>query len=271
LLLVGWFLLDYWVRKMTYPVPDLTVPPARVPIQDVWLDGEQQTLHAWLWPAERADAPLLLFFHGNGQNVESMRQSGFLHQLQDLGMHLLIPDYPGYGRSSGSPNEKANKAAAETAMDWTLQHYPDTPKIVMGWSLGSAMAMHVAATMPGLYDGLVLTSAWTTLKDVARTHYPAWLVKLILAEEYDSLALAPRVKVPTLIMHGDADAIIPAAQGKKLAEAIGAGSKCQWFLLGDYGHNDLFNAQVTWYQLNHFLEQFHPTASADGETAPPDP
>jgi pimeloyl-ACP methyl ester carboxylesterase len=197
------------------------------------------------------DRPLVLYFHGNAENLETLRRSGLFGDFDRTGADLLALDYPGYGRSAGEPSEAANLAAAEAALAWAVREHPDQPRIVCGWSLGAAVAIQLAARHPEAVDRLILLSPWSTLRALAGEHYPAFLVGALLRERYDSLAAAASIRCPTLVVHGEADTIIPIRHGEALARALG--ERARFVAMPDAGHNDLLAEAGTWSEIREFL------------------
>lgn len=229
-------------RAMTYPAPKVQVPPAPAPLEEIALG---KGVVAWGGNLSKP-GPLILFFHGNGENLETLRRSGFLGELAALGLPFLAVDYPGYGRSLGSPSEKANLEAAEAAVAWAQGR----PLLPFGWSLGAGVAIQIAAKHPGQTKALILASAFTSLPDAAKAHIPGWLVWLLVRERYPSLDTAPQVTCPVLVLHGESDPIIPCAQGKRMAEAL----KARWVSVPGRGHNDLFEDSEAWEAVRTFLK-----------------
>lgn len=241
------------MRQMIYPAPPVPVPPPPPPLEEVELGVGGRPTIAWHLPADELPAgrPVVLFFHGNGENLETLRYSGLFERWAELGAGLLAVDYPGYGRSAGAPSESANLAAAVAGLDWLKARYPDRPLVACGWSLGAAVAVALAAERPESLAGLVALSPWTSLTDVARAHYPAWMVSLALSESYDSLAAASRIELPALVVHGGLDAIIPASQGRRVAEALQA---AEWLEVPGAGHNDLLGRGEVWQAVAGYLQ-----------------
>jgi hypothetical protein len=249
------------VRSLIYPVPPVTVPsPPPEPLREVRLESRGDRVVAWLSEAAARAAgpaavsgerPLVLYFHGNGENLETMRQSGLFAEFAGLDVDLLAVDYPGYGRSAGSPSEAANLAAAEAALDWAKRERGAQRRIAAGWSLGAAVAVQLAARHPADFDRLVLMSPWTGLRTLARRHYPGFMVAALLQEDYDSLAAAAAVRSPALVIHGSDDSIIPAEQGEAMAGALGAGAR--FVAIAGAGHNDLLGQARVWEELRAFV------------------
>lgn len=241
------------MRQLIYPVPPVEVGAAPPPLEEVSLPvAAAGDVVAWRYRAAEVERrrPAILFFHGNGENLETLRWGGVFDRLLALRSPFLVIDYPGYGRSPGRPSEASLKAAAETALRWHLARSPEGPTVACGWSLGAALAVHLAAAAPTDVAGLVALSPWTSLREVAANHFPGWLVGLGLREEYESLAVAPRVACPSLVVHGERDRVISASQGERLARALPAG---EWVPLPGVGHNDLLGTAAAWRQIEEFV------------------
>jgi pimeloyl-ACP methyl ester carboxylesterase len=250
-------MLDSFARQMLYPAPPVPVsspPPA--PLEEVWLDlPEGNRAQAWLLvpPALPATAPLLLFFHGNGENLETLRWSGLFEEFGRLGVAILAADFPGYGRSTGTPSEEGLIATGEAAVAWARAHHPDRPLIVAGWSLGAALAIATVDRHPEEVRGLIALSPWTTLAEVAMGIFPEFAVKAMLREHYDSRSAARRIRLPALVVHGERDDLIPVAQGEEIASVL-AGPKT-WVPVRSAAHNDLLGRPEVWEAMARFLTQ----------------
>jgi pimeloyl-ACP methyl ester carboxylesterase len=241
---------------MLYPVPGIPVPsPPPAPLEEVDLHVEGVgRVSAWHWDGGTtvaAEGPVLVFFHGNGENLATLHLSGTLSAFIELGAPYLAVDYPGYGRSAGKPSEDVNVESALAALDWMRGRHPGRPLVVAGWSLGAAVAIP-AAVRSGV-DGLIAMSAWTTLEAIGRAHFPSWMVSMFARESYDSLDAAPRVAVPALVVHGTRDQIIPVDNGRQIAAAL---PDARWVEVHDAGHNDLLGRRQVWEAMKSFLEEF---------------
>ena len=246
---------------MIYPAPAIRVGPPPTGFEEVRISldesgGEGAWVHGWHHEPAGGARQSILFFHGNGENLETMRMAGSIDRLAGLGAHLLAIDYPGYGSSPGKPSEEGLTAAAAAASRWLERRHPEARQVAVGWSLGAAVAAGLAAERPRSIAGTVLISAWTRLDAVARLHFPGFLVGLALSERYDSLAAAERIAGPVLLIHGADDAIIPASQGRELAAALGG--RARWVEVPGAGHNDLLSRAIVWAELERFV------ASLDG-------
>lgn len=184
---------------------------------------------------ESAPRGVLLFFLGNG---EDLRSGAFAaREFAEYGIEVWVVEYPGYGDSDGKPSYDSLLEAAAVAAGGAAARATElaVPFIAGGRSLGSFCAVHVAAERP--VHRLLLCSPPTTLADAGQAHYPFLPVRLLLRHSFDSLALAPRVRCPALVIHGNVDRIVPMALGRRLADALGGG--VQFIAAEGYGHNNL--------------------------------
>lgn len=238
---------------MLYPVPLVAVPPPPAPYEEVSIESPSGLrVSAWHAGPRSPEAAALVVFHGNGEHLGTMAGSGTLERVAEPGGPALVVEYPGYGEAEGTPSESSLLAAGAAATNWMAARYPERPLVLFGWSLGAAVAVQIAADRDAL-GGLVLASAWTTLDEVARQHFPGVLVGLFLRERYDSLEAAGRVDAPVLMLHGDRDAIVPVRLGRRLSEAFPG--EVRWVSLPDAGHNDLLSRPEVWREVAAFVER----------------
>lgn len=150
-------------------------------------------LHGWYVPA-RAKRGVLLFFHGNAGNISHRLDS--LRIFNRLGLSTFIIDYRGYGLSEGTPSEAGTYQDAEAA--WRLlteQRRHDASEIVVfGRSLGAAVAVWLAARHRPA--GLIAESTFTSIRDLARVHYPFLPTGLLVRIEYPTLLPHPLASLP---------------------------------------------------------------------------
>ena len=191
-------------------------------------------LHGWFVPGS-AGGPTLLWAHGNaGTIADRLPIIQFLHER--LQVSLLIFDYRGYGRSEGRPSEEGTYRDAEAALAY-LRGRPDVDGrriIYYGESLGAAVVLDLATREAPA--GLILEAPFTSIRDMARTHYPFLPVWNLLRTKYDSLGKIGRVQAPLLLLHGDRDKIVPMSQGRRLFEA--ANPPKEFVMIPGAGHND---------------------------------
>jgi alpha-beta hydrolase superfamily lysophospholipase len=201
-----------------------------------------------LYPAGR-DAPAILLWHGNGEIAADYDAIGPLYV--NLGITLLVFDYRGYGTSDGPPtcsnlltDVLTLFRAAEGLFDG--QGLAPSRFYAMGRSLGSAAAIEVASSNGDRLAGLIVESGFAdTFALLARLG-----VYVRNATEpgdgFDNAHKMERVTIPTLIIHGQNDVLIPAADGEELLRSSGAEDK-RLVLVPGAGHNDLLLVGTTQY------------------------
>lgn len=211
-------------------------------------------LAAWYLPprgsAAGARTGAVLWFHGNAESLAGL--GPIIRELRPESAAVLAIDYRGYGESSGIATPAGTLRDAEAAWDW-LAHRPeiDPDRIVIyGRSIGSGPATWLAANRPAA--GLVLESAFTSLRAMARVHYP-FLPSAIAGRAFDNLAMIRLVRAPLLLIHADRDETAPIAMAQQLADAH-QGLHALWVIRGA-GHNDTFDAGGEEYRrrLHNFI------------------
>lgn len=191
------------------------------------------TLHA-LYSQGTSDKPCVLLFFGNGDRVGNC---GFLAQaLAARGMGLLAISYRGYPGSTGSPSEEGLLTDGIAAFDW-LSARSKSEIVVIGWSLGSGIAVNTAAQRPAV--GVVLVSAYLSVLSVAQTHYPFIPVALLIKDPFRSDLKIAKVSQPKLFIHGRRDGSIPLSSGEALYRI--APEPKQMVIDDGAGHNDIWN------------------------------
>ncbi len=176
-------------------------------------DGER--LVAW-WRApphsDTARAPVFLFFDGNGGRPEI--QDGRWRRIVEGGAGFLALYYRGYSGSTGKPSEQGLYRDARAGYAWLIAHdYAPSDIVIHGFSLGSGVAARLASERPA--RALVLEAPFTGIDDVAGAQYGP-LARLAIRDRFASRAVIGAVRMPILIAHGDADTVIPYAQGQRL-------------------------------------------------------
>jgi uncharacterized protein len=207
-------------------------PPATADVALRTDDGER--LHGWWVPARRPAIGHVLLCHGNAGNVGD--RIPHLALLSAAGFDVLAFDYRGYGRSSGRPSERGTYRDARAARDALLRRTGvDAARILyLGESLGGAVALALAVELPPA--GLILQSTFTSVRDMARLHYPL-IPRALVPDAYPSLRLVRRLEAPLLVLHGDRDRIVPPVHGDELFAAAPSPKRIEIF--PGAAHDDL--------------------------------
>jgi len=258
LLLNGWFYLQQ--PAMTFfPTRELIDTPAAwgVDFENVELTtADGVALRGWYLPHRHATRTVL-FFHGNGGNISHRRDSLLI--FHRLGLNVLIIDYRGYGRSGGKPSEMGLYEDAATAWRYLVDErgVGGEDIVIFGRSLGGSVAVQLASEVKPA--ALILESAFSSTRDMARALFPILSRVVWLRYEFNAVARIDRIGVPLLMLHSPQDEIIPYRFGRKLYEAA-AEPKRFVDLQGD--HNSGFMRSQPHYErsLGLFLHGLGPGA-----------
>jgi pimeloyl-ACP methyl ester carboxylesterase len=171
----------------------------------------------------------LIYFGGNAEDV-SLTRAELAALLPDTALYLL--HYRGYGGSEGRPGEAALRADAQALYAHVARRHSEVS--VVGRSLGSGPAVHLAATRP--VQRLVLLVPFDSLLAVAREAMPWLPVTLLLRDRWDAAAEAPLVSAPTTIVAAASDAVVPPARARALYGAFRPGV-AELVVVNDLDHN----------------------------------
>lgn len=243
-----------WLEKsmMYIPSRELTAHPgsyglAFEEIQTRAADGPQ--LHGWFIPREPGD-PVIILCHGNGGNISNRLQKALM--LRRAGAQVVLFDYRGYGRSSGSPTEKGTYRDAEAIYDWTAKRVPGAGIVLHGESLGCGPALQTALSRPA--KGVILDSAFTSTVEMGKLVLPWLPVRWLVSFKYDNLKKVPRLTCPVLVMHSPQDDIIPFTMGVRLYDAAPQ-PKYFFELKGDHNNGFLLTGKAYEEAVARFLKK----------------
>ena len=181
-----------------------------------------------------AKPPLVIYFGGNAEEVTAFAADAAAAYGERA---VLLVNYRGYGESGGSPTEKALVSDGIEVYDWAARRSDiDATRIAIhGRSLGTGVSVQVAAARSPRC--VILTSPFSSALEVAQSHY-RWLpVAWMMRHPFDSAARAPRLRMPLLVLIGDADTLIPPSHSERLASLWGG--PVERLVLHGYGHNDI--------------------------------
>jgi fermentation-respiration switch protein FrsA (DUF1100 family) len=223
-------------RSLMYYPERLRTPPAAAGLadaQEIVLDsaGGEKVI-VWHVPPQPG-RPTVLYFQGNGGALRH-RVDRFRALTAD-GVGLVALSYRGYGGSSGSPSEAGLIADAAAAYAFAAARTPPQRLVVFGESLGSGVAVALAAAHP--VGGLVLEAPFTSAAAVGAAVYWFLPVRLLMKDPFHSDTRIGKVTAPLLILHGARDAVVPIGQGERLFSLANEPKRFLRFAEG--GHNDL--------------------------------
>jgi fermentation-respiration switch protein FrsA (DUF1100 family) len=235
----GLVALFFAQRTFIFPIPQTvrTTPEAAgLPEAEehflTTADGEKVII--WHVPAKPGHA-VVIYLPGNGDFLAGL--AGRFRDIAVDGTGLVALSYRGYAGSSGRPSEQGLLLDAATAYAFTAARYGPDQIVAWGFSLGSGVAVALAAEQP--VGGLILEAPYTSIVDVAAAHFPLVPVRWLVKDRFHSDQRIALVKASLLIMHGARDATIPISFGERLF-ALAPEPK-QFVRFSEGGHNDLDN------------------------------
>jgi fermentation-respiration switch protein FrsA (DUF1100 family) len=227
--------LMYFPERVQTAPADAGFPQA----QEVALTASDGTrIIVWTVPPQH-NKPVFLYFHGNGGALRHRVQR--FRNLTADGSGLVALSYRGFGGSEGAPTEPGLLADADAAYAFATTQYPGAKLIVWGESLGTGVAVALAAEKK--VDAVILEAPYTSTADIAFSAYPFIPVSLLMKDQFRSDARIGRVTAPILILHGMRDNIIPFAYGRRLYDLAPEPKHFVPLPLGEHENLDLHGAQ----------------------------
>jgi fermentation-respiration switch protein FrsA (DUF1100 family) len=239
------------------PSPGVDLRPEQLGVaaEEVFLRADDDVrIHAFFLPAEGADRAIL-FLHGNAGNASHRLPNAVA--LRDLGAHVLLLDYRGYGKSEGTPSEAGVYRDAGAGLSHLIdaRQIPERRVVVFGRSIGAAVAVEAARRRA--LAGVILESPFTSISDVVSGLFGAAASALVRGR-FDSASKIGELRAPLLFFHGDRDEIIDYRLGRRLFEQ--APEPKAFETIQGAGHNDttLVGGAAYFRRIGRFLDEVAP-------------
>ena len=262
--IIGWVLIFYcgyciflflMQRSILFPRNQIPLPADTGIVfpgmEKIWLDTEFGKIETWYLPPDSGSragpAPAVIFGHGNGELIDFWPEA--LQNFNRMGIGLLLVEYPGYGRSSGTPSQKSITATFVAAYDTLLSRKDVDPSriILFGRSLGGGAICALARHKPSA--GLILMSTFTSVQSMAAKFLAP---KFLIRDPFNNLQVIQGYRGPVLVIHGRHDSIIPFAHGANLHRA----AKNSKLITYASGHNDCPpDWNQFWQDIKSFLTE----------------
>lgn len=245
---VAWALLFYCVyclliflmqRSILFPRNQIPTAPESDPLvpivglKKILLKTEYGKIEAWFLPPvngrQALPAPAVIFGHGNAELIDFWPET--LRNFTQMGVGLLLVEYPGYGRSPGTPSEQSIRHTFVAAYDALASRKEVDPSriVLFGRSLGGGAVCALALERPSA--ALILMSTFTSVHSMAvKFGVPKFLVR----DPFNNLEAVERYRGPVMVIHGLHDSIIPFSHGATLHQA----AQNSTLITYKAGHND---------------------------------
>jgi hypothetical protein len=192
-------------------------------------------LLAW-YGKPMAGRPTLVYFHGNGGHIGY--RDDRVRPYLDEGWGVLLVGYRGYGGNAGSPSEEGLYQDGQAAMAFVAADgIRPAETVLYGESLGTAVAVEIARQWAGRGEpvgAVVLEAPPSSITDLAAHHYPYAPVRWLLKDRFESRAKIAAINAPLLVVHGDADRVVPIRYGRRLFEAAAEPKEALWVPRGEH-------------------------------------
>jgi fermentation-respiration switch protein FrsA (DUF1100 family) len=185
----------------------------------------------------------VLHFHGNAQNRTA--HLSYTYWLTQRGYRVLIPDYRGYGESQGSPTRAGVLEDGKLFLDHACQ-VSQGPVFLLGQSLGGAVALSTVLQKPvSCLTALIIDSSFASYRGIARDRLGSfWLtwafqypLSFLITDDLSPLPYLKTIILPTLVIHGVEDPVVPPIFGQEIYDRLGSPKKDLWLLPG-LGHTE---------------------------------
>lgn len=210
------------INNLFYPRKAIASKATNTSIKDGAIPVDEDVELGYRLYVHHSSAPVLLYFHGNGEIV--IDYDSIAPYYHSIGLSLLVVDYRGYGWSTGTPLTSKLLPDAQIVLDNipTLLSQsgiiPERPLFLMGRSLGSAPAIYLAMNNPDKLNGLIIESGYADAPSLFRR------LGIAIPDDVKNDSTLPinndekmkQVTIPTLVIHGEKDVLIPISHGKTL-------------------------------------------------------
>lgn len=248
--LFGLFLY-FTQRSIIFPGKVLQAPVLTqgMGFQQIWFETKFGKVEGWFFPvkelADSLSAPAVIYAHGNYELIDY--NINLAAEYNRLGVHVLLVEFPGYGRSEGQPGQTTLREVFCASYDWLSQNaIVDANKIFAhGRSVGGGPVCDLALHRE--LNALILQSTFTSARKFAiKFLMPGFLVK----DPFDNLATVSSFDKPILILHGKDDGVIPYSNSVQLNRAAANAT----FISYECGHNDFPpDWEQYWADIKQFL------------------
>ena len=224
----------------------------KVDIEKVKINtSDNLDLLGWFHKKDLKKFKTILYFHGNAGKLENRIHK--LNHFKDMEVNFLIIAWRGFSGNKGKPSEKGLYIDGNSATKWLKNLGLNEEDIILyGESLGTGIATEIAQNSN--FAGLILETPFTSMVDAAKNVYPYIPVGLLLKDRYENYKKIKNINIPILVMHGEADQIVPFRMGKKIYD-IAKQPKYYHFTKYD-DHMMEYDDQLV-FTLNSFIQRLN--------------
>ena len=203
--------LLYHPNENNYSEDKISVDIEKVKI----LTSDKIELLGWYHKKNLKDFKTLIYFHGNAGSLDNRIHK--LNHFEGMNINFLIIAWRGFSGNKGTPSEQGLYEDGKSAINWLINKGVEEENLVVyGESLGTGVATQLAQN--NNFAGIILETPFTSMVHAAKIFYPYVPVNLILKDKFENYKKIKNINSPILVMHGEADQIVPFSMGKKIYE-----------------------------------------------------
>uniref|UniRef100_A0A1A8H1Z6 Abhydrolase domain containing 12B n=1 Tax=Nothobranchius korthausae TaxID=1143690 RepID=A0A1A8H1Z6_9TELE len=246
-----------------------TVPESR------WKEAQGKDLE-WYQNTLSDGSPVFIYLHGNTGARGAPHRVGVAKLLSALGYHVLVPDYRGFGDSTGEPTEAGLTADALCVFNWVKARSRDSLVVIWGHSLGTGVASNTAVKLLEegvVFDGVILEGAFNTKRQEITFHPFIWfywkipVIGYFLPGPWDNNKVVfptednlRKMRSPILFLHSEDDHLVPIEVARQTYEVAAKAQSPERVKLvtfdGSHGylHNGLYRDSKMPQVLTSFVQ-----------------
>ncbi len=236
--------LLYHPTENNYSGDKLTVKIEKVNIKT----EDNIDLIAWYHKKDNTKLKTILYLHGNAGSLENRIHK--INHFNDMNINFLLLSWRGFNGNAGKPTEKGLYEDARSAVNWLINKGINEENIIIyGESLGTGVATEIAQNRN--FAGIILESPFTSMIAAGKSKYPIFPIKLLLKDKYESDKKIKNIISPILVMHGEADKIVPFWMGEKIFQLANEPKYSYFSKYDDHMmefNNDLINSIKSFIQ-----------------------
>lgn len=226
--------------------------------KEIFIDIDDKKLHGWYKTNGAKNTPLIIFFHGNAENASSVAKyflDGNVYKSFE-GYDFLVIDYPGYGLSTGKPNQKDIFKMTLSVYDYaaTLKTVDKTKIVSAGFSIGTGMATYLAANRD--VSGLILISPYDEIRSLYNNFINIFYgpMKMLIKDKYETYKYAKEVKVLPIIFTSIADDVVDYNSSLRLADSFN--KTYDTVILNEGSHIQYFSNKEVLNKIEEYLDDY---------------
>lgn len=208
---------------------------------------EEVTNMVKFYPDDTVRRGVVLYFHGNKDNIE--HYAGFVPAFTRKGYEVWMPDYPGFGKSTGEFSEKSLYDLGFALQQMAIAQYGKDSIVIYGKSLGTAVAAYTASVNP--FHRLILETPYYSIPALFSYYAPIYPASSMSKYKFPTYAFLQEVKCPVTIFHGTGDWVVPYGAGVRLKQFLKPGD--QFIKIPGGSHNNLAESATYQNSLDSLL------------------